>query len=1090
MKRMSKKRCTLGIWILCMFSGWLAGQVQDWENEAIVGINKEAPRSHFIPYGSIDQALSGQAEESPYYVCLNGKWKFNWVKSPDMRPRDFHDPDFEVGYWDEIDVPSNWQMKGYGIPIYTNIAYPFVKNPPYVMTPAHTGWTNEKLPNPVGSYRRTFSMPEEWDGREVFLHFAGVDSAMYVWINGIRVGYSQGSMTPAEFRITDYLKAGENVLAVEVYQWSDGSYLEDQDFWRLSGIFRDVYLYATPKLRIRDLFVQSELQDDLDSATLSARLHLVNRGFKDAAQIEGYLLKDKASYVDEAPLFSQAVSGDEISEAGSYVTFDEAVANPELWSAESPNLYQVVVVLRDHNREILEVVSTSFGFRKIEIRDSQLWVNGESVLLKGVNRHDLDPVHGRTLSYESMLRDVKMFKQFNINTVRTSHYPNHPDFYRLCDQFGIYVISEANLESHGMGYDEGSLGHEANWEHAHVSRVVSMVECFKNHPSVIVWSLGNEAGKGKNFHACRQAALDVDPTRPIHYQGDNDVADIESIMYPGVEDLDQIGRHEDPRPFLVCEYAHAMGNAVGNLQEYWDVIESHERLIGACIWDWVDQGLQKEVPGRPGEYFFAYGGDFGDRPTDWNFCANGLTTPDRSVTPKLEEVKKVYQYIAVHPLDLRNGRVRIQNKYQFTNLAEFDLTWELSCDGRVIEAGVMESLNLEPGLSAEVQIPFSEPSLKAGGEYFLRIQFSLPVDTEWALRGHVVAWEQLQVPFHTPELKPSQPHTLASLNYQEEGDWIRVSGKSFDLKFNKRVGTITDLRYGNVTVLETQPEAIYGIKPETRMLHWETETHARVAGPMLNIFRAPVDNDYSFGGGPGPKWEDAALHTMLPDVQQVEVRREGEALRIDVQIESKSPSSYGVRQHTVWKIYGNGFIDLSTEFDPDAMETPLPKLGFLMQMPEGFEKVSFFGAGPHENYRDRLRSAAIGRYETTVDAMFEPYLRTQDCGNRSNVRWFTLTNRDGVGLMVVADPLMNFSALHYTPLDLHRANHPHELIRRPETILTVDLQHHGLGGGSCGPWTMDSYKLNAEKAQFSFSIRPYSSSMGDESTVARIALEK
>lgn len=1066
----------------------LLAQQHEWENEQVIGINKEPAHSDYVPYATLEQALTDYANESPFFQSLNGTWKFNWVKSPEMRPVDFYLPDFDVSYWDNIEVPSNWQLKGYGKPIYTNITYPFVKNPPYVMTPADPGWTNEELPNPVGSYRRNFVIPEDWDGKEIYLHFAGVQSAMYVWVNGKKVGYSQGSMTPAEFNITPYLEKGNNTLAVEVYRWSDGSYLEDQDMWRLSGIFRDVNLYAVPKFHISDFFVQSELNDDFSSANLRTTLSFMNKGYKGGVTIEGYLLKDGQQYSGEKPLFTKQMKASDVDKKTSDLIIDTKVESPDLWSAEIPNLYKVVFVVKNAAGENLEVVATPFGFRKIEIKDSQLWVNGKSVLLKGVNRHDLDPINGRYITYKSMLQDIKLFKQFNINTVRTSHYPNHPDFYKLCDRYGIYVVSEANLETHGFGYDEESLGHKTNWEKAHVDRVVSMVEAFKNHPSILFWSLGNEAGKGVNFEACRKAALKLDPNRPIHYQGYNKVADIESIMYPSVGHLDKIGKQDDPRPFFVCEYAHAMGNAVGNLQEYWDVIEKHDRLIGACIWDWVDQGLQKEVPGKSDEYYFAYGGDYGDCPTDWNFCINGLTTPDRTITPKMEEVKKVYQYIDFKPQDILNGKVVIRNKYQFINLEKYDLHWELSCDGNIIDAGMMAPLNLEPGNSAEVNIPFTKPQLKAGSEYFLKLILKLRVDEKWAPRGHVVAWEQIAMPFDVPAVKPVHPETLTSLSYKEDGDWINVSGKTFNLKFNKKVGSITDLTYFGTPVLQTNPEAIYGVRPETQMVYSDTQTTARVAGPMLNIFRAPIDNDYMFGGGHGPKWRNGELYDMRPVVKNTSVAKQGEALVITVEIDSKSPKGYVVRQHTTWKIYGNGFIDVRTDFDPDKLDYPLAKLGFLMQMPKGFEKVTYCGAGPHENYRDRMRSAPIGRYETTVDDMFVPYLRPQDCGNRSEVRWFTLSNHNGIGMMIVADGSLNFSALHYTPLDLEKANHPYELTRRDETILTVDMQHCGLGGGSCGPGPMDKYLLKTEKASFGFSIRPYTGKMGDMGDVAKMRL--
>lgn len=1075
--------------ILFLAGERLFAQQHDWENEQVIGINKEPGHSTYIPYSSIRQALADIATGFPYYKNLNGAWKFNWVRHPDLRPVNFYKPQFDVSYWDTIEVPSNWQMKGYGKPIYTNVTYPFAKKPPFVMDTVPSNWTKRELPNPVGSYRRDFVIPEQWKGKQVYLHFAGVQSAMYVWINGKKVGYSQGSMTPAEFDITPYIKLGDNTIAVEVYRWSDGSYLEDQDFWRLSGIYRDVFLFAVPKVHIRDFFVQSELTNNFTSADLKTELFFENKGFKGAIEIEGYLLKNGETYSGQPAIFTKKLPASVVAKEAFDVKIETLIDHPELWSAEIPNLYQVVVMLKDAKGNILEVISTPFGFRQIEIKDSQLWVNGKSVLLKGVNRHEVDPVNGRTVSYESMLQDIVLFKKFNINTVRTSHYPNHPDFYKLCDQYGIYVIDEANIESHGMGFDEGSLAHKLSWQKAHVDRAISMVQRDKNHPSVIIWSLGNEAGHGVNFKACREGIRELDMTRPIHYVEYNEIADIESVMYPSVEWLDETGAKNSPKPFLMCEYAHAMGNAVGNLQEYWDVIEKHTRLIGGCIWDWVDQGLQKAVPGRPDEYFFAYGGDFGDRPTDWNFCVNGLTTPDRKVTPKMEEVKKVYQYIGISPVDALNGKSRIKNKYQFINLNKFEYSWELSCDGKVIQANTMSPLDLEPGMSTETVIPFQKPQLKAGSEYYLKVIFKLAKDTKWAEKGHVVAWEQFKIPFTVPNVEPLLPEALEQFTYSEKGDWIHVSGRSFKLKFNKKAGTITDLEYFGTAVLKTDPEAIYGVKPETNMIHLDTISDRQIGGPMLNVFRAPVDNDFMFGNGPGPKWREAGLFNMKPEVKNITTKLSRGVLKIETEVESKSPTGYVIRQRSIFKIYGNGFIDIATDFSPGPLDYSLAKLGFLLQMPDGFEQVTYYGAGPHENYRDRIRSAAIGYYETTVDDMFVPYLRTQDCGNRSNVRWFTVANAYGVGMMVVADQMMSFSALHYTPIDLEKANHPYELAGRDETILTVDMQHCGLGGGSCGPGPMQRYLLNPEKASFSFSIRPYSRKTGTDMEVAKIKLE-
>ncbi len=1046
----------------------------DWENELVIGINKESPRAHAIHYATIKEASEDVRLHSPYLLDLNGTWRFNWVKHPDLRPMDFYKMDYDVSYWDDIEVPSNWQMKGYGKPIYTNVRYPFAKNPPFVMGETPDNFTNNELPNPVGSYRKEFVLPAEWDGKEIFIHFAGVKSAFYIWVNGEKVGYSQGSMTPAEFDITQYVTPGKNMVAVEVYRWSDGSYLEDQDFWRLSGIYRDVYLYATPKIHLWDFSLKTTFNEDYSAANLNVDLDLRNFGSSGTAVCDIYLAEfGKKIESGDLILSVPAVLPSDAKDLRASDSYE--VANPRLWSAEIPNLYQVILVLKDENNTITEVLSTPFGFREIKIADQQLWVNGKSVLLKGVNRHEHDPYTGRHVSLESMWRDIELFKQFNVNTVRTCHYPDHPDFYKLCDIHGIYVIDEANIESHGMGYEAASLGHAVSWEKAHVDRVVSMVERDKNHPSIIIWSLGNEAGPGVNFEACTAAIKERDQERPVHYERYNEIADIESTMYPKVEWMDKTGAKDNPKPFIMCEYAHAMGNSVGNLQEYWDVIEKHPRLIGGCIWDWVDQGLAKPIPGNENEYFFAYGGDYGDRPTDWNFCINGLTTPDRQVTAKMEEMKKVYQYVGFKADDLLPGKVEIKNKYQFFNLNKFKLSWELECNGSVIQAGELEALDLDPGNSKEITIPFTKPELVAGGEYFLKILFSLKTEEQWARPGHVLAWEQFQVPYDTPALTDLASEDLPPLSMKESDSEVLVKGKNFTVTFNKKVGTITQLKYYNTAIIETAKEAIEPVKPETELIHWPEAQESSIGGPMLNIFRAPTDNDFIFGYGPGPRWVKQQLYDLDTEVISFEVQlNEDNTVAIATDVKSTSPTGYAVSTQTNFTIYGDGTIEVNNIINPDNTgRWYLAKIGFLMHLPEGFENVNYFGAGPHENYPDRNRSAAISKYSTTVDDMFESYVRPQDCGNRTAVRWASVTNHSGVGLLIKAKNHMNFSALHYTPLDLHKANHPYELTKRKSTILTVDMNQCGLGGGSCGPPPMKRYILPAEESEFSYSIQPW-----------------
>ncbi len=1068
--------------LLSLFGVFLFSFAQaqhDWENEQVIGINKESAHNYYVPYQNLKEATADISVLSPYVLDLNGTWKFNWVKHPDLRPVDFYKPDFDVKYWDDIDVPSNWQTRGYGTPIYTNIRYPFAKNPPYVMDPAPDNFTAQKKPNPVGSYRRTFEIPEGWDGRETFIHFAGVKSAFYIWVNGKKVGYSQGSMTPAEFDISKYIVPGKNVLAVEVYRWSDGSYLEDQDFWRLSGIYRDVYLYSVPKVHLWDFGLKSVFNSDMSEAGLNVSMKFRNFSSRASASCDIYLAEfgKKPSEQDKiASVSAKNVSSKELSVINEKIT----IKNPKLWSAEIPNLYQVYFVMKDAFGETTEVLSNHYGFRKIEIKDQQLWVNGKSVLFKGVNRHEHDPFNGRHVGRDMMIRDIELFKQFNINTVRTCHYPDHTDFYKLCDIYGIYVIDEANVESHGMGYEEASLAKDPKWQKAHIDRVVSMVERDKNHPSIIIWSMGNEAGGGVNFEACRDEIKKLDTERPVHYERQNEVADIESVMYPKVEWMDETGAKDSPKPFIMCEYAHAMGNAVGNLQEYWDVIESHKRLIGGCIWDWVDQGLAKPVPGKEGEYFYAYGGDYGDFPNDGNFCINGLTTPDRQVTPKMEEVKKVYQYIGFDAVDILNGKVKITNKYQFHNLNEFNLGYQLECDGKAIRAGSLQALDLAPGKSKEITIPFEKPELKAGSEYFLKISFTLKTDEIWAKQGHVMAWEQFKMPYQVQNVPTTDE--LPAVAVSEDDFEITVSGKFFNLVFGKEIGTITDLSYFNQEILSSEKEISKPFSRRDRPEQPPVINYSFVGGPMLNVFRAPVDNDRPFAR----YWEEQQLCDMGTEVENVSVNEVNTStVEIKVDVKSTSPKGFTVLANTVFTVYGNGVVDVNTIFSPDEVDWALSKLGYTINLPEGFENVEYFGAGPFENYVDRKRAAAIGRYETSVDGMFVPYIRTQECGNRCDVRWLAITDHSGNGIMIKAGSTMDFSALHYTAKDLDKANHPFELVKRKETVLSIDAAHNGLGGASCGPPPMDKYQLKAEKTEFSYSIRPYNTLFGDKAEVAK-----
>lgn len=1079
---------------LCGFSSLLA-QDHDWENEQVIGINKEEGHAFNIPYDNVDEALADYAQASSYYQSLNGTWKFNWVKHPDLAPNNFYLPTADVSFWDEIQVPSNWELAGYGIPNYTNNTYPFVhdfkSNPPFIMgANLPDSYTVKHLPNPVGSYRREFEIPKDWDGREVFIHFDGVQSAMYLWVNGQKVGYSEGSMTPAEFNITKYLKPGKNVLAVQVYRWSDGSYLEGQDFWLLSGIYRDVFLFSVPKVHLWDYFLQADLSDDFKEATLHTRMDFRNFGAKGKYKLETFLLEKGEPFAQALPLYTLSV---EVPQKGLQVERSIHVPGVKLWSAEEPNLYDVVFVLQSPDGKTQEVLRSNFGFRKLEIKDQQLYVNGKSVLLKGVNRVEHSPYSGHTVDKALMIKDIVLMKQLNINTVRTAHFPNHPEWYNLCDEYGLYVVAEANVESHGMGRnEEDRLGDVASWQKAHVDRNVRSVERDKNHPSVIMWSMGNEAGHGQNFAAAYNAIKSIDNSRPVHYQGDNEHADIESEMYLTIGSLSRQGRSNSSKPFFLCEYAHAMGNGPGSVKEYGELFEKYPRLIGGCIWDWADQGIERSVPGKPEEKYFAYGGDFGDRPTRWNFLMNGLTTPDRQITPKMLHVKKCYQYVDIKAVDLTAGKIELTNKYQFINLDKYDASWELSCDGKVIQTGFLGKIELNPGEKKELTLPIETPALQPGAEYFVTVSFALAYDENWASKGYVIASEQLKMPYSLLANQKQDVSDYGVIALKEYGDTVTLSGRVFSVSFNKKVGTITDYCYGNAKLIETKPEAIYGVIPNSAVVYTDTINDEIISGPKLNLYHAPTDNELSNGRGMAMTWNKFQLGNLKPSVTSFDYKQIDEH-QIDVKVATSylSPAGYKAKDSVCFEVFANGIIRVHAHIQAsvDNNVNVLPRIGYTLQMPQGFEEVEYLGAGPFENYNDRLDGAYIGRYQTTVTAMEEFYARPQEMGNRSEVRWFSVSDREGRGLLFVADStLMNFSVLHYRASDIVKANYPYQLKKRPESIICIDAAHVGLGSAACGPAALPEYSLKPDPIDFTYEIRPYEVRMGNLDKLARQVL--
>ncbi len=1058
----------------------------DWENPQIVGLNKLPAHVPLIPYPDETSALTGHREQSPYFQLLNGRWEFELVANPSAAPAGFPQPDFEAAGWAEIEVPGNWMLQGYDRPIYTNHKMPIPPNPPRVPPDD----------NPTGLYRRTFTIPAEWQGRPVIVCFDGVESAFYLWVNGHKVGYSQGSRLPAEFELTPYLRPGENTLAVMVIRWSDGSYLEDQDHWWLAGIYRDVYLYAIPKIHIADIFARTEFDGDYRQATLKVRATIsqidpppraAGEEQRLVATLPGHrvelsLFDAAGRAVFDEPATQPIQSSDWTLTKANFVL---PVDKPRLWSAETPYLYTLVVALKNESGETIEAQSCRIGFRQVEIKGRELLVNGRPVIFKGVNRHDHDDRRGKAVTVESMIADIKLMKQFNFNAVRTAHYPNDSRFYDLCDEYGLYVIDEANLECHAH-YNQ--LAHDPSWTTAFLERGQRMVERDKNHPSVIIWSLGNESGYGPNHDAMAGWIRGYDPTRPIHYEGatsqfsvltnaeaveyDNNpdaageeaarrrswrtghlASDLCSTMYPTVDHIIAYAQDAaNTRPLIMCEFAHSMGNSTGNLKEYWEAVESYHSLQGGFIWDWVDQGLLK-VDER-GQEYWAYGGDFGDEINDRNFCINGLIWPDRTPHPAMYECKKVFQPIAVKAKDLAGGQIEITNKQDFADLSDLAGCWELAVDGAVVQQGELPLLDISPGSSRATTLPLEKPTLPPGAECFLTIRFRLAADTRWAGRGHEVAWEQFRMPYDTPAPTLIKVAQMPALQLAASGNSATISGQDFTVTLDKGSGQLSSLLYRGVELL--------------------------ASGPRLNVWRAPTDNDglKAYPDQPGKllaAWLAAGLDRLelrssILSLQQLNPQVVQFVVETVAQAEG-GPVAF--QQGQSYTIYGSGNILIENHIEADQTLPPLPRLGLTMQLPAGFEQFTWYGRGPHENYVDRNTGAAVGLYRSSVAEQYVPYIMPQENGNKTEVRWLTLANEAGLGLLAAGRPLLEAGVSHYLADDLYRAFHTNELTRREEVILNLDYRQGGLGGASCGPGTLPQYLLQPGTFEFTVRLRPF-----------------
>ncbi|MGC8545686.1 MAG: glycoside hydrolase family 2 TIM barrel-domain containing protein [Athalassotoga sp.] len=1004
-------------------------------------INREDAHATLVPYPDPKSAFEdlqnpvekrGIRVNSKYLKLLNGKWKFHLSKNPAERPADFYKTSYDVSKWNEINVPGEWQMQGYDYPIYTNITYPW------------TGYENPEPPhaptiyNPVGSYRTTFSIPKEWKNREIFISFQGVESAFYIWINGKLVGYSEDSFTPSEFDITKYIKTGENDLAVEVYRWCTGSWLEDQDMIRLSGIVRDVFVYSTPKIHMRDFEVVTDLDGSYENANLKIKVNVqrYSEDVKSTFSIEAALHDENGKSVFNSPLSvkKRFASTDEVT-----AVLDQKVMNPKKWSAEYPNLYFLILTLKDSEGKVIESEGCKIGFRKFELKDNLMTINGKVIKFKGVDRHEFDPRTGKHVPIEAMIKDITLMKQFNINAVRTSHYPNDPLWLDLCDEYGLYLIDETNLETHGVR--DKVPNSDPQWTNACLDRIQSMVERDKNHPAVLIWSLGNEAGHGTNFRLMSDWAHMRDSTRLVHYEGDSSVADMTSEMYSPVERVEEYAKSSNPKPYVLCEYAHAMGNSNGNLYKYWDLFRKYPKLQGGFIWDWVDQAIYEPIPSGKGEYL-AYGGDWGDNPNDGDFCANGVIFADRTPKPQAEEVRYLYRNIVVKPVDLLNGEVEIFNEYLFTNVNAFKCEWVIKENHEIVNSGNLD-IDVKPLNSKKVKIPYGKVQIHAGCEYFLEIIFSLKEKSKWAPAGYEVSHDQFKIPFVVPVLHV-QKHAPAELDSFDLEDRLVVRSKYFEIAFDKTSGTMNSLKFKDRELV------VSGLKP--------------------NFWRSPTDNDH--GNRMEERlstWRDG---TMKRKINNFECEKVGDQIKVNTEfiIQTLNPSLCKIS----YSIDGHCGISVFFELIPADDLPEIPVVGMEMVLPKTFDNLAWYGRGPHENYWDRKKSARIDLYKSKVKDQFVNYIKPSEMGNKTDVRWLTLTDDEQLGLIFAGDPVFEFSALHHSVEDLESAKHPYELPARKEIFLHINYAQMGVGGdNSWGAKTHPDFTLYANRTYtYAFKFKP------------------
>lgn len=1008
------------------------------ENPEITGINKEAYHATLMPYASLQEALRANRKASTYARSLNGNWKFNWVASPEKRPVDFYKSDYDVSKWADIAVPSNWEVQGYGTPFYRNFGYTIKKDFPRIMSEPDKRYTAFVERNPVGSYRRDFDLPAEWNGRRVFVKFDGVDAGFFLWVNGQKVGFSVNSRNAAEFDLTPYLKSGKNTIAAEVYQYTSGIWLEDQDMWRLHGIFRNVTLWSSPQTHIRDFFIKQDLDKDYKDATVNVVAKIKNYGdnIAKAQSLTAILYDNTGKEVAKGSVNGSTLNAKQEQQ----LSINFSVTNPSKWTAETPYLYTMVLTSGEG-----EILSQKIGFRKVEIKGKVFLVNGVPLKLKGVNRHEHWSDVGHAITEEQMIRDLEVIKQGNCNHVRTSHYSNDPRWYELCDEWGIWLVAEANMEYHG--YDR-RFDEEPTMKAAIVDRNVANVENFKNHPSVIIWSLGNEGGiGGTNVGAALTAIKNIDPSRPTHYErygvGKNNPSDLDGRMYGTAEEYIRIAKNPElTKPLYICEFVHAMFNSMGSLEEYSFAFDNNPEMLGGAIWEFQDQALwNRRDPKHP---ILAYGGGFGEFPNDHYFIHKGVVAWDRkTVKPHYPEMKKAFQWISTELTDALTGAFRVRNKFQYITLEGFDGTWSLTENGIEISKGTFIVPRVAARGVGRLMIPYKVDNPKPGAEYYLRVSYTQKDKTLWAEKGYEVAWDQFKVPINViPAVEPKVTQPVALTQTPQV---IKVTGNGFSVSFDKKTGLMSQLLKGTTNVLTAN------------------------GGPKVHLWRAAHRNDDMWAYN---NWEKYGLTDLKYSVVDIKAQSvDMFTVKVTSTVKAEGKLGFSVYHTSTYLIKGNGSIKVDNELQFVGLQVGLARMGVRMQFNKGLDHVNYFGRGPFENYSDRKSSADVGLYDLDVNDQYE-YEKPMERGNHEDMRWAQLSGKNMPQLMVKANKeLMQFSALPHTDEQMHPVEYKIDLPPSTSTVFTLSAKTLGVGSASCGPRPLEQFQVWSNNTNFSYTLQ-------------------